>query len=160
MYVQVVGSFIWLCSTIFEMGWSHQHCQVGSLHRPYRQQMGHLHLQMWKTVELMRSFVDEDADHYKVAGRGITHKVINSIKHGDENQEQWWKKGGIMIIMLRFWRYIGRSYGFKIDHDLTKNTSMERWELDWVNFSSQCKARQGLCLKKWTCHSARFCTPD
>lgn len=37
--------------------------KVGALHRLYDQQMGHLQLQMWKRVDVMRSFVDEAADH-------------------------------------------------------------------------------------------------
>ena len=36
---------------------------MGALHRLYDQQMGHLQLQMWKRVDVMRSFVDEAADH-------------------------------------------------------------------------------------------------
>eukprot|EP00435_Cladocopium_sp_Y103_P070141 s689_g34.t1 len=40
--------------------------EVGYLHRLYRQQMGHLHLEMWRRVDIMRSFVDEDADHDKM----------------------------------------------------------------------------------------------
>jgi hypothetical protein len=49
---------------------------------------------MWKTVELMRSFVDEDADHYKVAGRGITHKVI----YPSNMETKTKNNGGKMVI--------------------------------------------------------------
>ena len=108
------------------MGWSHQHCQVGSLHRLYRQQMGHLHLQMWKTVELMRSFVDEDADHYKVAGRGITHKVI----YPSNMETKTKNNGGKMVVS---WLSCWDSEDILEDHMDSKLITTSRRIHQWNN---------------------------